>query len=211
MKLKIVCVFLAIFLIISCNHKFKDKEQENHTILNKTNSYFTDIRWTESESILPEPMPEPFSLKELRKTELALYSDTNIQESIFPEMDGLGILDYSGIDSSLLYFFENIGKKIKDKKIDSSICTKQKVFLPYLIDYRLKRIEEIKSIYFSRPEYKGNKKAIAIFRCNLNSQSDNTRGKYILLEITAVFAEEKWLIDSFDIIGAKNADPVKQN
>ncbi len=204
-------LFICIFLVFSCNHQSKNDKKLNDTILNKSDLYFSAIDWTNSESIISEPMPEPFSVEVIKKDEIALYSDTNIQESLFPEMDGLGTLDYSGIDAPLLTFLSKIGLQIKEKNIKAELCFKEKGFLPFLIDYRIKRLGEIVSVYFSRPEYKANKKAVAKFRCNIKSDSAEKNMIYVLLEITVVFTEEKWFIDSFDIIGENNADSIEQN
>lgn len=211
MKFKVLFLFLFIILIFSCNHKVESKKQKANTILTESDSYFNNIDWTESESILPEPMPEPFSLKEINKQEIAFYSDINMQESIYPELEGLGTLDYSGIEMPLLNFLKRISQNIKEKKIEEEICLKEKVFLPYLINYRLKELEGIKSIYFSRPEYKENKKAVSKFRCNISTNSSENKTKYMLIEITVIFKEDKWLIDSFDVIGAKNASLIEPN
>ncbi len=210
-KSKFFFVIFTIFLVFSCNHKFGKESKKNNTILEKTNSYFDSINWTESESILAEPMAEPFSLKKITNEEIALYSDTNTSESLFPEIEGLGILDYSGIEASLLTFLSKIGTQIKAKQIDKELCLKEKEFLPFLIDYRLKRLEDISSIYFARPEYKANKKASAKFRCNIRQENSNKAQAYILLELTVIYSGDKWLIDSFDVLGAKNAKPIKQD
>ncbi len=204
-------LIFIVFLLFSCNHQSKNNRNLNETILKKSDLYFSAIDWTSSESILAEPMAEPFSIEEIKKDEIALYSDTNIQESIFPEMDGLETLDYSGIDVALLNFLDKIALQIKEKNINTELCFKDKAFLPFLINYRIKRIDEIRSIYFSRPEYKANKKATTKFRCNIKNTSAETKMSYILLEITVVFTDDKWFIDSFDIIGEYNANSIEQN
>ncbi len=206
MKIRVIFLIFFSLFFFSCNHKYKGENKTNSTVLKKTETYFNTLAWTDSETILSESLPEPFKIEKLQPDTVAFYSDTAFTDSIFPITDELGILDYSAIDASLLSFFNNLKTKIKGQNIDESLCVKEKVFLPFLINFRLKPLTNINLIYYSRPEYKANKKAVAKFKCKMN-QDEST--SFVLLEITAIYIEDKWLIDSFDVIGVKNGESSK--
>ncbi|MGF7109625.1 hypothetical protein [Treponema pedis] len=196
---------LSLFLFFSCKPAISGKGNGGETVLKRSEQYFSALSWTESETILKEPLPEPFQVKDLKTDTLYKYGDTDLTESIFPSLEGLGVLDYSGIDPSLISFFNSLTIQIKKKQIKEDICVKGKVFLPFMINYKLKLLKEISSIFYSRPEYNDEGIMIAKFRCNIKGE----KKFYTMLEIGAVFLNEKWQLDSFDIIGDTDAGSIE--
>lgn len=200
-KYKIVLAFL-FFLSVFYNQAIAEESGSSFkTILEEAKQYFSEIEWTESENISPSPLPEPFMLEEVKIGNLSSYGDTNLAESLYPSLDGLGILDYTGIERSVLNFFSNLANQFKEKKIEPAICVSSKAFLPYLINYRLGTLDTILSVYYARPEYKENKRLLTKFRFNIKS---GDKIFYILVEVKAVLKDEKLYIEAFDIIGDKN-------
>ncbi|GEM_PF-542195 len=210
MKVKpfaVLFIFFAI-LIAGCKGSLTANNfEERQTVLQKSEEYFSFVDWADSEHILTQPLPEPFVKEGLQTNMLYTYSDTDFEEQIFPSLEGLGLLDYSGIDASLLVFFNSLSLQIKRRQIDENLCVAEKKFLPFMINYKLKLLNTISSVFYSRPEYKSAGKSLSQFRCTISGEKE----MYTLLEITAVFNDGKWLIDSFDIIGDVYAETSEQN
>ena len=201
MNLKKYRIIFSFVFLFSLYNESGAEENSFSTILEEAKKYFSDIDWTVSETISASPMAEPFTLDEIKTENLSSYGDTDLRESLFPSLDGLGVLDYTGIEKSVLNFLDKVSLQFKENKADIGLCSKEKPFLPYLINYRLDSFKPIVSVFYGRPENKADQKVKAMFRCNI-------RGKekvfYRLFEITLIFMDEKWCIDSFDVIGDEN-------
>ncbi|QSI04724.1 hypothetical protein [Treponema pedis] len=113
---------LSLFLFFSCKPAISGKGNGGETVLKRSEQYFSALSWTESETILKEPLPEPFQVKDLKTDTLYKYGDTDLTESIFPSLEGLGVLDYSGIDPSLISFFNSLTIQIKKNKLKKTFA-----------------------------------------------------------------------------------------
>lgn len=205
--LGVLFIFFLI-LITGCKGSLTANDiEKRQTVLQKSEEYFSFVDWAESETILIQPMPEPFMKEDLQTDMLYRYSDTNFEEQIYPSLAGVGLLDYSGIDTALLLFFNLLSLQIKRQEIDASLCVAEKKFLPFMINYKLKLLHTVSSVFYSRPEYNADGKSLSQFRCTISGEKE----MYTLLEIAAVFNDGKWLIDSFDIIGDVYAEASEQN
>lgn len=201
MKLKKSRAILNFILFFSFFIRIAAEDDAFPTILEEANKYFSGIDWTRSETISASPMAEPFTLDEIKTDNLNPYGDTDLQESLFPSLDGLGVLDYTGIEKSVLNFLNSLSLQFKEGKVDINLCSKEKPFLPYLINYRLEAFKPIVSVFYGRPENKAEQRVKTLFKCNIREEDTIS---YIIFEVYLIFIEEKWYLDSFDIIGDKN-------
>lgn len=201
MKLKKYRIIFSFVFLFSLYNESGAEENSFSTILEEAKKYFSDIDWTVSETISASPMAEPFTLDEIKTENLSSYGDTDLRESLFPSLDGLGVLDYTGIEKSVLNFLNKLSLQFKENKVDISLCSKAKPFLTYLINYRLDSFKPIVSVFYGRPENKADQKVKALFKCNIRGED---KIFYIIIEVYIIFIEEKWYLDSFDIIGDKN-------
>ena len=201
MNLKKYRIIFSFVFLFSLYNESGAEETAFSTVLEEAKEYFSDIGWTMSETILASPMAEPFTLDEIKTENLSSYGDINLEEGLFPSLDGLGVLDYTGVEKSVLNFLDVLVLQFKENKVDMSLCSKEKPFLPYLINYRLDSFKPIVSVFYGRPENKANKKVKALFKCNIRGED---KIFYIIIEVYLIFIEEKWYLDSFDIIGDKN-------
>ena len=201
MKLKKYRIIFSFVFLFSLYNESGAEETAFSTVLEEAKEYFSDIGWTMSETILASPMAEPFTLDEIKTENLSSYGDINLEEGLFPSLDGLGVLDYTGVEKSVLNFLDVLVLQFKENKVDMSLCSKEKPFLPYLINYRLDSFKPIVSVFYGRPENKADKKVKALFKCNIRGED---KIFYIIIEVYLIFIEEKWYLDSFDIIGDKN-------
>lgn len=201
MKLKKYRIIFSFVFLFSIYNKIRAEEISFPTILEEAKKYFSDIDWTVSETISASPMAEPFTLDEIKTENLSSYGDTDLRESLFPSLDGLGVLDYTGIEKSVLNFLNKLSLQFKENKVDISLCSKAKPFLPYLINYRLDSFKPIVSVFYGRPENKADQKVKTLFKCNIRGED---KIFYIIIEVYIIFIDGKWYLDSFDIIGDKN-------
>ena len=184
-------IYLLLF-IIAGTFSFAQEEQ---TLLQNLDNYFLSLTWTESVNILSEAMPEPYKLKEINAKNISYNSDINLQEAVYPFMSGLGILDYSGIEISVLNFFNTVSSKIKKKKIEEDVFVKEKIFLPFFANYMFSNLSDIKNVFFSRPEYTGQSRIFSKFKCFMEG------GSFYFIDITVVYIKDKWLIETIDFAG----------
>ncbi|UTC63829.1 hypothetical protein E4O00_07845 [Treponema sp. OMZ 788] len=201
MKLKKSRAILNFILFFSFFIRIAAEDDAFPTILEEAKRYFADIDWTVSETISSAPMAEPFTLEEIRADSLSAYGDTALEEGIFPSLDGLGVLDYTGIEKSVLNFLDSLTLQFKENKVDINICSKEKPFLPYLINYRLDSFKPIVSAFYGRPEHKADKNIKTLFKCNIRGEDKIFS---VIFEVSLIFNEEKWYLDSFDVVGEKN-------
>lgn len=202
MKLKKYRIILScLLLFIFAEIRAENNETSFSTVLEDAKKYFSDIDWTVSETILSSPMSEPFILDEVQTDNLFSYSDTDLQERLFPSLEGLGVLDYTGVEKSVLNFLDRLVLQFKESKVDIDLCSKEKPFLPYLINYRLDSFKPIVSVFYGRPENKAEQRVKAMFKCNVRGED---KIFYIIIEVTIVLMDGKWYVDAFDIVGDKN-------
>ena len=201
MNLKKYRIIFSFVFLFSIYNESGAEESSFSTVLEEAKKYFSEIDWTMSETILASPMAEPFTLDEIKTENLSSYGDINLEEGLFPSLDGLGVLDYTGVEKSVLNFLDVLVLQFKENKVDISLCSKEKPFLPYLINYRLDSFKPIVSVFYGRPENKADQKVKTLFKCNIRGED---KIFYIIIEVYLIFIEEKWYLDSFDIIGDKN-------
>jgi len=72
--------------------------------------------------------------------------------AIYPEIGDLGALDYSGIDIALVDVMDKVASQAKDRKLDASLCDSRRNFLSTVVTYRLVKLPDILSAWYSRPE-----------------------------------------------------------
>ena len=201
MNLKKYRIIFSFVFLFSLYNESGAEETSFSTVLEEAKKYFADIDWTISETISASPMAEPFTLDEIKTENLSSYGDINLEEGLFPSLDGLGVLDYTGIEKSVLNFLDVLVLQFKENKADINLCSKEKPFLPYLINYRLDSFKPIVSVFYGRPENKADKKIKTLFKCNIREED---KIFYIIIEVYIIFIDGKWYLDSFDIIGDKN-------
>lgn len=180
-------------------------------LIEELSNYFNAMNWSQANNVIVPNISEPFTLNETDSNSVFVYADTLKDDSVFPEIEGLGILDYSGIDGSLVNFFNNICLAIKEKKLNSEICTEERPFLPYLFEYRFKRLESVKTIeavFFARPSFTGKNRAKTDIRFNY---IQNGKPVYRIMTVEALKKEAGWFVEAFDFIGDENAVTSKQN
>lgn len=180
-------------------------------LIDELNNYFNAMNWQPANSVIVHDISEPFTVNETDSNTVFIYADTLKDDSVFPELTGLGILDYSGIDGSLINFFNKVCLGIKNKKLNPEICTEERPFLPHLFEYRFKHMDsigDIKDVFFARPSFTGTDRAKADIRFNYLKNGEKS---YRIMTVQTVKKETGWFVEAFDFIGDENAGFIEQN
>ena len=189
---KIIPVFLFLSLYFSYSEEY---------LLSPTQEYFNSVKWAESSQIEFPILPSPYSIQANGIDSVYFYADTLREDAIYPELDGLGGLDYSATPYPLLESLQSFSSSIIQKKIMEGLSVEQRSFLPYLFEYRfenMKDIGKIDFVFFSTPIFKGVGRATSNFR--FNYIKDGKR-KYRMMEATFIQNEQKWFLEAFDFVG----------
>lgn len=166
-----------------------------------TQEYFNSLEWAEGGTIDFSSLPSPYSIGAESVDGAFLYADTTKDDTIFPEVEGLGVLDYSSIPANLLDSMQRFSSSIKMKKLKDGTFLGSRAFLPYLFAYRfenMKGLQGIDYVFFSPPTFEGAGHAKAKFR--FNYMRDGKR-KYRLMEGSFLNVESAWVLESFDFLG----------
>lgn len=192
--LKFMKRFLIVFLIFS----FYASYTEEYLLL-PLQQHFSSINWVESSTLDLSKLPTPYEIG--YANDVFFYADTISEDSIFPQIEGLGILDYTNTSYPLIESMQRFSTSIISKKMASGLNVEERSFLPPLFAYRLKNmkgVEHIDYVFFSTPTFTSENKAVSKFR--LSYKRDGTP-KYRLMEGTFIKENDIWLLESFDFIG----------
>lgn len=188
--------FVPIFLFISLCSSYTEEY-----LLTPTQDCFNSIKWTESSQVSFPTLPSPYSVQANGIDSVYFYADTLGEDAIYPEVEGLGVLDYSATPYPLLQSLQSFSSSILQKKIGDGLSAKQRTFLPYLFAYRfenMKGVDKIDYVFFSPPTFKGAGRASSKFRFNYVREG---KRKYRLMEGTFLNAKDVWTLESFDFVG----------
>ncbi|MGP1437730.1 MAG: hypothetical protein ACTTKH_01510 [Treponema sp.] len=189
---KVISIFSLIFLFYLYAEDY---------LLLPTQDSFNSIRWTENSQVDFPTLPSPYSVPTPGIDSIYFYADTLKEDAIYPEVEGLGVLDYSNTPYPLLESLQTFSSSILQKKIINGSSVEERTFLPHLFAYRfenMKDIGRIDFVFFSPPTFKGAKKATSKFR--FNYMRDGKR-KHRMMEATFIQNDQKWLLESFDFLG----------
>ena len=188
--------FIPVFLFISLCFSYSEEY-----LLNPTQEYFNSIKWTDNSQLEFPVSPSPYSVQGSGIDSVYFYADTIKDDAIYPELEPLGVLDYSATPYPLLESLQNFSNSIIKKKMIDGLNIEQRAFLPYLFEYRFENMHEIGEInvaFFSTPTFKGTDRASSNFR--FNYMRDGKR-KHRMMEATFIQREQKWFLESFDFVG----------
>ena len=126
------------------------------TVRNKAQSHFNSLSWTMNPDLLPATPVQGVNVPGSNETFPSLQpSNPSEGNHLYPRMEGIGILDYTGIDSALLSTVNEVSSHFMDKKLPSEVCDSSRSFLATLTTYRLSRIPDPAAVFFGRPIEEG--------------------------------------------------------
>ena len=189
---KIVIIFFCFLLLHSYSEEY---------LLAPTQEFFNGIEWADGTVLDFSVLPTPFSIGSDGVDASFLYADSTRDDTIFPEVEGLGVLDYTNISSALLVSMHNFSTSILNKKISLNTYDKNRPFLPYLFEYRFRNMRgvgHIDYVFFASPSFTASDHASTKFRFNYMRDG---LPKYRLMEGQFAKNDDAWVLEAFDFIG----------
>ena len=181
----------------------------SETIRNKASARFDSINWTDNEDYIPQEELPAISIPGGDETFPVLdASAENGIMAIFPEIDQLGILDYTGIDGALLQVLNTLIAQITDKNLEATICNPERAFIVPLTNFRLARLPTAERAFMSRPQQYSENEFITKIRIEYTIEYEK---KFLLIQAATIKKQDAWKINEIVFDGASYADITQQN
>ncbi|HQB87409.1 MAG TPA: hypothetical protein PLJ76_00250 [Treponemataceae bacterium] len=167
------------------------------TVRSRASDYFDRIKWTRNyESVQPSALPG-YALPGGNEAYASLVlSSTSTSGGIYPSVEGLGTLQYDGIDSGLLALLNDLSESLAEKEVAATLVSNSRRFLPTIVAYRLERVPEPDRIFYSRPE--GETPGLRNSTIAVHVTTGQGERKILYLYVETVFENGLWKIS--DII-----------
>jgi len=128
--------------------------------------------------------------------------------SLYPELEGLGKLDYTGIEPALLSLLQKTSESFRTRDLSSALCSADLPFLSPVNTFRLKKLPEILSVNHSRPSMADTGIFTTVFRL----QCDTTlKHPYVFITVSASMKDTGWYILDVVFDGETYAALAQQN
>ena len=134
-------------------------------------------------------------------------TDTGIM-SLYPELEGLGKLDYTGIEPALLSLLAKTADSLKGRELLPALCSTDRSFLSTVNTFRLKKLPEILSVNHSRPTPDDSGVYSTVFRLTCITKQAQP---YVLVTVSASMKDTSWYILDVVFDGESYAALAQQN
>ena len=122
------------------------------TLKDKLKYEFDNTHWLNGDNLKTKDLPIPYNIGEVTNSEAYTYSQTDSTAAIYPQLEGLGVLDYFGIPYSDMMYCEKIATCIQKKSIQESDVSVARQFIKYFFETVLNGLPSIESVFYGRPE-----------------------------------------------------------
>lgn len=175
------------------------------TVLDEANSLFSSFIWAFDPSKNSHKEIPAMSLPGGTETFSVLRSTVSNQIGlIYPEIEGLGLLDYSLIPSALVSKIEEIMVQIKNKEIKKD-CVSE-VYVSIIAAFRLKKIPTIFSLWYSRPKAISDTQYSIRVKAYMENKVD-----FLFMNLSFQKENDKWLVSELTFDGTTYAKLARQN
>lgn len=194
------CAFLLLILSLPCPAE---------TVRDRAVRHFGSISWASNPDMIQPVTLVPVSVPGANEVFPALTptGDSGLP-AVYPQIEGIGPIEYEGTDGDLLSFFQAIASSLKDKKLDDAICVPDRVFLSRITAWRLERIPKPDNVFFSRPRENPDGSQTSTF--SLLCKKDGER-RSVLIDVTADKTSDAWLARDIRLDGESYAGVAQQN
>ncbi len=183
------------------------------TVLDTAESFFSGASWVDNPSMSTRPADSGKTLPGGSET-FAVMSPSSSGSSggIYPALNGLGYLDYSGSPDGLVSLLRSVEQAFRNKTIPAEICADTRQFIPVLTNYRLNRFPVPASVAFGRPvpENSGDESSRFTSRFRLSFVKDQSISE-LFIDVVAVQDGGAWKIDELYFDGDSYAVFIGQN
>lgn len=175
------------------------------TVFDQANELFSRFVWTENSGLNSNTEIKAYSLPGGTETFPLMTSSFVANKSlIYPEIEDLGVLDYSSIPLDLILDIEKTLEQIKKKEITSDRVTND--YISIISSFRLNKLPMISLLWYARPQALSEVRYGVRIKAIIENQTD-------FLFINLVFFKEfdDWLLDELIFDGKTYAKLARQN
>lgn len=199
-------VFFLFFLTFASGTSASFSE----SVRARATSHFSAIDWTTNRDSTPAVEIPGTAIPGGDESFPALGSDTATGvPAVYPEIDRLGRIDYTGIDEGLLSLLRKVSAEIRAGSLDTAVCHPERPFIATLATFQLKKIAAPVSVVFSRPSQTESGEYALMFRIAV--KSGDAAVKYAFVNARASALGGSWYLDDFIFDGESYAAILEQN
>lgn len=181
----------------------------SETVRERANLHFMMNQWTVQAESLPHTAKNAAELPGGDETFVTLKATRAPGvDAIYPEAEGLGLIDYSGLPSGEYQVLDDIASGFMEKTVKTELCSADRPFLSTLSVYKLDKLPEIEQVLYSRAESLGPD--LSSIRYRLTVTAGGTR-KYVFLTVLVTGTDTAARIDDIIFDGLSYADAAQQN
>jgi hypothetical protein len=207
----IICLMTKrrfVGIAIACALAFHTAAAQS-TIRDRATMHFSLENWTVNPELATPSETPAITLPGGDETFPVLSASGNAGlASIYPELEGLGPIDYSGIDAGLIDFLRKVSTDLIAQKVDEARCSSDRPYLGPVNTYRLKKLPVAVSANFGRPEVLEDASYKARFRLTLGIEETKP---FVFVTIQATRQDDEWTIIDVEFDGETYAAFAKQD
>lgn len=194
---------MVIFMITFASPVFAE------TVRERASLHFAMDPWSSHPESLPHTETPSVELPGGNETFAVLRpSRASGVAAIYPEAEGLGLIEYSGLSPVLEAFLRTIAGSLEKKDLSPSLCSTDRPFLAPLTAYRLEKMPAIAQVFFSKPESAPSGLASIRYRLTVNR---NGKPSFVFLSVLIMDPDDKPVIDDIVFDGVSYADVAQQD
>ena len=194
---------IVVFMITFVQSGFAETVRERaalHFSMDPWSSHSESLPHTETAAIERPGGNESFAvLRPSRVTGVA---------AIYPEAEGLGSIEYSGLSPVLESFLRKIADSLQDKDLAPSYCSLDRPFIAPLTVYRLGKLPHIVQVFFSKPEDTPSGLTSIRYRLTVKRKG---KPSFVFLSVLVMNPDSKPVIDDIVFDGVSYADVAQQD
>jgi hypothetical protein len=182
----------------------------SESVRERASSHFSMINWSVGHDSIPAVEIPGTAIPGGNETFPVLLAEnaTGIV-ALYPEIERLGKIDYTGIDEALLSLLRSVALKIQSKKFDASICRPERPYIASIASFQLQKLPIPESVIYSRPTLLDSGEYSVIFRLDFKNENSTHRNMYVNARASAV--SNRWYLDDFVFDGETYAAFFDQN
>lgn len=179
------------------------------TLRERASSYFSRIEWVDSAALSVRSASPSRTIPGGNETFALLKpAEDRTPGTVYPEIDGLGKLDYSELPAGLRSFMQKAAAELVNGSITQKLCLPEYTFLPVLVSYQLSQLPAVESVAYSRPVIEESGLYSAIFRLKLRTDKDDS---WCFASGKMQKKDSEWYLQEFIFDGATYAEFARQN